>query len=177
MAADSKLPRSDEKALGRLARQVRELVGQRPARLSKFALQLEAAFQPWLELTEPAPAEWFATLDVLSPHDNQVAAVVKLSHQRPSGDRTPKVRRGTVEVEERNRKLFAEPVPTASSANADLLLTYSFPLFLSLNKNLDLFREFASNELCRLRGESTSEVAGRARPHVQRAAAAPARVR
>jgi hypothetical protein len=55
-----------------------------------------------------------------------------------------------VAVEQRNRRVFAEP--TAAAGESDLLLVYSFPLLVSLDKNLELFREFSGKERGRLRG-------------------------
>ena len=47
------------------------------------------------------------------------------------------------------------PFPDAAlpAQTMDVLLTYSFPLLLSVEQNLQLFREFAGNELGRLRAE------------------------
>ena len=62
-----------------------------------------------------------------------------------------------VDVEERGRKLFAESGAAFPSSDADLLLTYSFSLLLSFDQNLELFREFAGNELGRLRAKAVNK--------------------
>ncbi len=106
-------------------------------------------FESGVSVTHDGAGQWFATLDVIDIEDNQVAALVRLSRVRPEGTR--EVLRGMVDVEERNRKLFADRSSSSPLTDADLLLTYSFPLLLSVDQNLRLFREFAANELGRLR--------------------------
>jgi len=130
-------------------------VGLQSDELGVFTDRLLTAFQSGLPVNHPADGQWYATLDAIDSEDNQVAAVVRLSRRRPDGTR--KVRRGMVDVEERNRTLFAEPTSTASPASSDLLVTYSFPLLFSLERNLELFREFAGKELGRLRTEVASK--------------------
>lgn len=153
---DGNRPRSEGTGIGRLAGWLLGLVGLNTSSLDEFADRLAVAFRSGLEVTHPASGVWFATLDAIAPEDNQVAALVRLSSERP--ERPREVRRGVVDVEERNRELFAEPARVALPADEDLLLTYSFPLLLSLDQNLELFREFAGNELGRLRGREAFEI-------------------
>lgn len=155
---DDNRPQQEAAGLGRLFGWLLGLVGLNSVGLGAFADRLAAAFRPGLEVAHSVPGTWFATLDVIDPEDNQVAALVRLSRRRPEAPQ--EVHRGIVDVEERNRKLFAEPASDAPRADADLLLTYSFPLLLSLDQNLELFREFAGNELGRLRGDAVLELAG-----------------
>jgi hypothetical protein len=148
---DGNRPQSEESAIARLAGWLWDLAGRSRGGLSEFSDRLLAAFRSGVSVTHDAAGQWFATLDVIDPEDNQLAALVRLSRVRPDGTRD--VRRGMVDVEERNRKLFADRSSTSSPTDADLLLMYSFPLLLSVDQDLQLFREFAANELGRLRPE------------------------
>jgi hypothetical protein len=156
---DENRPPSEETGLGRLAGWLLGLIRRNPDGLRAFADHLVAAFRPGFEVGHRASGAWFATLDAIDPEDNQVAALVRLSRQSLKTNGPWEVRQGMVDVEERDRKLFSEPDESVG-ADADLLLTYSFPLLLSLDQNLELFREFAGNELSRLRGHDVSESAG-----------------
>jgi len=149
---DGNRPPSEASAVARLTGWLLDLVGLNPSGLAAFTDRLVAAFRTGLPVTHSVAGQWFATLEAIDPEDNQVAALVRLSRHRPEIPR--EVRRGMVDVEERNRVLFAEPAPLPPSADADLLLTYSFPLLLSHDQNLELFREFAGHELSRLRSEA-----------------------
>ncbi len=152
---DGNRPPSTESAVGRLVAWLLSRVGRDGGGPRAFAERLSAAFRSGLPVSHPADGQWFATLDAIEPEDNQAAALVRLSHRRPEAPR--EVRRGMIDVEERGRKLFAQPTSTPAAADADLLLTHSFSPLLSLDQNLELFREFAANELGRLRGKAASK--------------------
>jgi hypothetical protein len=141
-------PRREGNALTRAAGRLRSLIGGGSARLESFTRELEESFQPALVITHPLAGRWFAMLETLEPEDNQVGAVLRLSRHAPPEPRKPV--RGTAENEERDRELFARPVPGARSSDDDVVLAYSFPLLLSAPRNVQLFREFATNELGRL---------------------------
>jgi hypothetical protein len=132
--------------------------GQRS--VDEFANELTAAFQPGLEVRHPIlGTTWFATLDVIDSGDNQVAALVRLSRQPAQQQQS--VRRGSVLLPEQERVSTPDGSRQGSDPNEDLVLRYSFPLLFTVGRNLKLWKEFAANELGRLRdGEGT---AGRTR--------------
>lgn len=132
--------------LARLAGRLLALVRPQPGGLAAFADSLVAAFSRGVQVSHPLAGTWFATLDTIHAEDNQVAAQVRVSRTRPEIPRP--VTRGTVAIAHEQREL------TVPSPNADLVLTYSFPLLFSVERNLKLFREFAHNELGRLRSGS-----------------------
>jgi hypothetical protein len=118
-------------------------------RLDELAENLIGSFQNGMTICHPKGGEWFATLDAINPADNEVASLVRLSLSR---SQPPKeVLRGMTDIEERGRELFTKPFRSHASENDDLLLTYSFPGGVPYQQNLDLFQEFARNELLRLR--------------------------
>lgn len=143
-------PQLEEKWLVQLTNWVRSLVGRKPRELVAFTDRLVTAFQLGIEVTLTESGPRFATLDAIDPGDNQVAALVRLSRNRPKENRS-EIRRGMVDLEERDRELFTDSSSAASVEEGDLLLTYSFPLLISVEQNLDLFGEFARNQLIRLR--------------------------
>lgn len=149
-------PPGKDTALGAVAGWFLGLVGLNPQGLGAFAGQLAAVFRPGFPVTQPAAGTWFATLDAVDPEDNQVAALVRLSRHKPSDPR-PDPRRGMVDVEEEERELVVQTEPAGPPAGADLVLTYSFPLLFPLDRNLELFREFAGNELGRLRADPAAK--------------------
>ncbi|HTU20936.1 MAG TPA: hypothetical protein VMG10_22985 [Gemmataceae bacterium] len=149
---DANQPAEDEPALNRLVSWVLQQIGLKSDGLPAFTDALLRAFRPAFRIPHPDAGEWFATLDTVDPQDNQVAALVRLSRQQPREAR--EVRSGMIAFEERGRKLFAEPASTNCPADSHLLLAYSFVLVFSLEDNLRLFREFAMNEIGRLRGTS-----------------------
>jgi hypothetical protein len=132
--------------LARLVGRLLALVRPEPGGLATFSDRLAAAFSDTVEISHPLAGTWYATLDTIHPEDNQVAALVRLSSSRPAAPRP--VARGTVAISHAQREL------TTPAADADLLVTYSFPLLLSVERNLSLFREFALNELGRLRSRT-----------------------
>ncbi len=127
------------------------LFGFGSGRLRTFINSLVTAFKAGLPITHQTGGEWFATLDRINPEDSQVAAQVRLSRNRPALPQ--KVPAGVLQFEERGRKLFSKPLPETHTPDADLLLIYSFWLMVPLEENLKLFREFALNEVGRLRGK------------------------
>lgn len=141
----------------RLVAQLRSLIRRYGAGIEAFSARIEARFRPWLPIMHPVAGIWCATLDALSPEKNQVHVLVRLSHSIPVAGPVPL--RRIPEDEERDRVLFAEPVPAAPSSEDDLVLAYSFPMFLSEERNVELFEEFARNELGRLRSPGSSRVA------------------
>lgn len=114
-----------------------------PWKGTAFADRLAAAFGTGVEVSHPQAGTWFATLDAIHAEGSQVAALVRLSHGRPQAFRP--VARGPMTIAHEQREL------TVPSPDADLVLTYSFPLLFSVEHNLSLFHEFAHNELGRLR--------------------------
>lgn len=150
------IPGGEGNAFRRAAGWLISLIGHYSAGLEVFAERLEAFFQPALVVTHPLAGTWFATLDTVWPEDRQVAALVRLSRHAPSEPRRPL--RGMIENEERDRPLFVRPLPSAVSRDDDLLLEYSFPQLFSPNRNIQLFREFAENELGRLRAPDLTTV-------------------
>ncbi len=152
---DGNRPPSTESAVARLVAWLLSRVGLNPGGGRVFADRLSAAFRSGLSVNHPADGPWFAALDAIDPDDNQAAALVRLSHRLPETPR--EIQRGMVDVEERNRELFAESASTIAPEDADLLLTYSFSPLLSLDQNLELFREFAANELGRLRAREANK--------------------
>ncbi|HEU4558737.1 MAG TPA: hypothetical protein VFS20_12845 [Longimicrobium sp.] len=146
--------RREGSAFSRVAGWLISLIGRHAAGLEAFADRLEAFFQPALVVTHPLAGTWFATLDAVLPEDRQVAALIRLSRHAPLQPR--KALRGIIENEERERTLFAQPLPSAISQDQDLLLEYSFPQLFSPARNIQLFREFAENELGRLRATDLS---------------------
>ena len=130
---------------------LRQLVGESDD-LADFTDSLLNVFRPGYPVTHPTAGQWHATLDAIDPEDSQVAALVRLSRQRPPAPREP--RTGIVTFGERGRELFAEPASVNGPGDMDLLLTFSFLLELPLEENISLFREFASNEIGRLRATS-----------------------
>jgi hypothetical protein len=132
--------------LARLVGRLLALVRPEPDGLATFSDKLIAAFSAGVEVSHPLAGTWFATLDTIHPEDNQVAALVRLSDSRPEAPRP--VTRGTVAISHAQREI------TIRSPDADLLVTYSFPLLFSVERNLSLFREFAHNELGRLRSRA-----------------------
>lgn len=143
------LPDGEQRAspiLARLVGRLLALVRPESGGLTVFADKLEAAFSNGIEVSHPVAGTWFSTLDTIHPEDSQVAALVRLSHDRPDAPRPAS--RGMVATTHEQRELTVPP------PDADLLVTYSFPLLFSVERNLDLFREFAQNELGRLRSGS-----------------------
>lgn len=133
--------------LARLVGRLLALVRPEPGGLPAFADKLVAAFSNAVEVSHPLAGTWFATLDRIHAEDNQVAAQVRVSRSRPGVPRP--VARETVTLMHEQREL------TIPSPEADLVLTYSFPLLFSVERNLKLFREFAHNELGRLRSDAS----------------------
>jgi len=122
----------------------------------QFADELTAAFQPGFEVRHPTlGTTWFATLDVIDSCDNQVAALVRLSRQPAQQQKS--VRRGSVFLPEQELVSTPGGSQQGSDANEDLVLRYTFPLLFTVRHNLKLWKEFAANELGRLRdGEGTT---------------------
>ncbi len=149
-AHDANQPAKDDSPLTQLVGWVLHQIGLKSDAHSAFTDSLLRAFQPSLIVHHPKMGEWFATLDAIDPADNQVSALVRLTRQQPVQPR--EVRTGMVAFEERGRKLFADPTSPSRLGDADLLLSYSFTPLFSLDDNLKLFREFATNEIGRLRG-------------------------
>jgi hypothetical protein len=151
MSTHNVLPDGEQRTSPALARLVGRLLGLvRPASggLASFTDSLISAFGNGVEITHPRAGTWFATLDTIHAEDSQVAALVRLSHGRPGTPRpeSPRpVTHGMVFIAHEQRELTVPP------PDADLILTYSFPLLFSVERNLRLFREFAHNELGRLR--------------------------
>lgn len=146
MSSHIVLPDGEQRTSPVLARLVGRLLGlvrPEPGGLAAFADKLIAAFGDGIEISHPLAGSWFAALDTIHAEDNQVAALVRLSPGRPDASRP--VSRGMVTTMHEQRVL------TVPAPNADLVLTYSFPLIFSVERNLALFREFAHNELGRLR--------------------------
>lgn len=144
-------PETTQKHVAKLAGRLLSLISPHREGLDEFTEHLTAAFRHGVAVNHPGAGIWYSTLEVIAPEDNQVAARVRISRSASTGPRDPE--RGMIDLEERGRILFAEPIPVASSLDDDLLLRYSFPLVFSLEKNLKLFRKFASNELGRLRSQ------------------------
>ncbi|HET7464533.1 MAG TPA: hypothetical protein VFJ82_24955 [Longimicrobium sp.] len=151
---DRSTPRREGVSLARLAGQVRSLLRRFGGGGEPFTTRIEAKFRPWIEITHPEAGRWFATLEALSPDKHQADALVRLSRAVPAAAHAPQ--RTIPEDEERDRVLFATPVPAAPSTDDDLVLAYSFPMFLSEEHNVRLFEEFARNELGRLRAPGSS---------------------
>jgi len=124
--------------------------------VDQFADELTAAFQPGFEVRHPTlGTTWFATLDVIEPGDNQVAALVRLSRQPAQQQQS--VRRAAVFLPEQERVSTPGGSQQGFDPNEDLVLRYTFPLLFTVTHNLRLWREFAANELGRLRdGEGTT---------------------
>lgn len=151
---DGNRPTPERSIVARLAFWLMNRIGLNRDGLTTFAEQLLTSFQVGLLVIDPDNRLWYATLDAIDPEDNQVAALVRLSIHPPKGNCT--VRRGMVDDEVRNEEVTFVKASSSSATDSDLLLTYSFPLLLTLQENLDLFREFARNELGRLRAPSHS---------------------
>jgi len=124
--------------------------------MDQFADELTAAFQPGFEVRHPTLGTiWFATLDVIEPGDNQVAVVVRLSRQPAQQQQS--VRRASVFLPEQERVSSPGGSQQGFDPNEDLVLRYTFPLLFTVRHNLRLWKEFAANELGRLRdGEGTT---------------------
>ena len=146
--ADKPAPPEDE-TLTDLARWLRGLVSGPVDGLEGFTSRILAVFAEGLPIQHEQAGVWYASLETINPADNQVAARVRLSRRRPDG-REP-VSRGVVSLGQRGRKLFADRAQPTNKADADLVLVYSFPAAFTVERNIDLFREFAGNELGRLR--------------------------
>jgi hypothetical protein len=121
-----------------------------------FIDELTAAFQSGFEVQHPTlGTAWFATLDVIDPSDNQVASIVRLSRQPAQQQHS--VRRDSVFLPEQERVSTPADSRQGSNLGEDLVLRYTFPLLFTVSRNLKLFKEFATNELGRLRdGEGTT---------------------
>jgi hypothetical protein len=152
---DGNRPPRVTSALAKLVGWLLHLVGPSPRGLGELTEWLLAAFQRRLPVSDPEAGQWYATLDAIDPADNQVAAWVRLSRNHPP--KVVEVRRGLVDFEEPNQGLYPIPAEVPQGEDHDLLLTYSFPILLSNDKNLELFRELAGNELRRLRMEAASK--------------------
>ena len=146
---DRNLP-GEGTALGSFANWLRDQVRPNAETLRLFTESLLKTFGPGLPIHVRGAGHWYATLDAIDRGDKQVAALVRLSSHRPTKTQEP--RTAFVAFEERGRTLFDHPKSASLPADLDLLLTYSFPIVVSVEENLDLFREFATNELRRLRG-------------------------
>jgi hypothetical protein len=142
----------EETALARFARWFIRRLERNSDGLPVSTDSLLQAFRTGFPITHLVAGKWFATLEAIDCEDNQVAALVRLSRLSPLAPAEP--RRGMVALEERGRQLFVAPASANHAGNVDLLLVYTFPLLLPLEKNLSLFREFAGNEIGRLRGAS-----------------------
>lgn len=132
--------------LARLVGRLLAFVRPESGGLAGFADKLIAAFGNGIEISHPLAGPWFATLDTVHPEDNQIAALVRLSPGHPGAPRP--VSHGIVATVHEQREL------TIPAPDADLVFTYSFPLLFSIERNLSLFREFAHNELGRLRSRA-----------------------
>lgn len=124
--------------------------------VDEFTDELTAAFQRGFEVRHPTlGTTWFATLDAIDSGDNQVAALVRLSRQPAQQQQSPS--RGSLLLAEQERVSTPDGSRQGSDPNEDLVLRYTFPLLLTVGRNLKLWKEFATNELGRLRdGEGTT---------------------
>jgi len=127
-------------------------LGQRgPRDLAKFAKDLKIQFERGVEVHDRQSRTWFATLDAIHADDNEVSTLVRLSRHRPEA--AHEVRNGPISFEERGRRVYATPGEIGLDSRNDLVLMYSFAMFDPLPDELKVFREFAQNELERLRSE------------------------
>jgi len=144
---DGNRPAEESSAVAQFVAWLLRMIRSKPEALAGYAEQLKGSFESGLAVIHPNEGKWFATLDEFHAEDNQVAALVRLSQSRPLKRR--EVREGSLNIGERDRTLFSEQ--PNRSADTNLLLRYSFPTILPLDRNLRLFTEFAMNELGRLR--------------------------
>lgn len=96
--------------------------------------------------------EWMAALDRVDIENDQVGLRVRLMSEKSWKERSAF---STRSEEEMGRPVTSAPLPRrrvdVASSQDDLLLQYSFPTVISLDRNLHLFLEYAGNELRRLR--------------------------